>query len=349
MGPMIPAASHHELARRAVPFAAAALVAFALVPVGTPVQWPEYLAATVLTVLAIAAVIVVPWERLPSASSVLLVLVFVVAAALLRDAAGGTPAGVSVMALLPVVWCALYHSRSHLIVVLVGVLISFVLPPLMVGGDAYPLSGLRLGALYAVVGTVIGFTVQRLVHRVREDAARSEAQRAELQRLARESDHLLAELERMASTDMLTGLANRRAWTGWMTAAVDDAAPFAVAMIDLDHFKAFNDSHGHAGGDALLAEIAAVWTRVLEGRGRVARVGGEEFAVLIDGAHAWSPEVVIAHLRRATPFGQTVSAGVAVWDGAESPETLMSRADHALYAAKRGGRDRCVTADEAFV
>ncbi len=261
---MIPAASRRELVRRCAPFATAAAIAFALVPIGTSVRWAEYGAAIALTVLSVAVVNVVPWTRLwgalsvtagPGSSSS--------RSRCCVDAAGGATAGISVLTLLPVVWCALYHRRGHLIVVLVAVLVFFVVPPLLVGGAAYPLAGLRQGAVTAVVGTVLGLTVQRLVHRIREDAARSEAQRVELQRLARDSERLMAELDRMASTDMLTGLANRRAWTGWLADAVEQARPYTVAMLDLDHFKAYNDSHGHAGGDALLAEAAAVWTVAL--------------------------------------------------------------------------------------
>lgn len=320
--------------------------AFVLVPVGTAVHWLEYSVAIALTAITVGSVNLVPWHRLPRSTSVLPALLFLVAAAFLRDAAGGASAGIGIGTLLPVVWCALYHPRSHLMLVLLGVLIYFALPPLLIGGDAYPLSGLRQGAVTAIVGAVTGFAVQRLVHRVRSDAARSEAQRAELERLARESQLLMGELERMASTDTLTGLANRRAWTEWLTAATAGPAPFAVAMLDLDHFKAYNDSRGHAEGDALLAEAATVWTRELGGRGALARIGGEEFAVLI-----YAPQhagALIERLRRATPYGQTVSAGIAVRDGREAADTLMRRADDALYAAKRLGRDRCVVADEAF-
>lgn len=345
---MIPATSRRELARRSAPFVAAALVAFALAPIGTEVRWIEYAAAVGLSVFAVAIVTVVPWDRLWGAASVVPVLLFLVSASLLRDAAGGASAGIGVLVLLPVVWCALYHRRAHLILVLVGVLIYFALPPLLIGGEAYPLSGLRQGAVSAVVGTVIGLSVQRLVHHIRKDAAHGEAQRIELQRLARESEHLLAELERMASTDMLTGLANRRAWTDWLAAAAGRRQPFAVAMLDLDRFKAYNDSQGHAGGDALLAEAADVWTRALRDEGRMARIGGEEFAVLIDAAEADAAAATIERLRRVTPYGQTVSAGIAVWDGVELPGALMRRADDALYAAKHLGRDRCVVAHPAF-
>lgn len=346
---MIPAASRRELARRSAPFAAAAALAFVIAPIGTTVRWGEYGIAVALTVLAVGAVHVIPWQRLWGAVSVLPVLAFLVSTALLRDAAGGANAGIGVLSLLAVVWCALYHGRAHLFIVLAAVLAFFVLPPLLIGGDAYPAAGLRQGVVMAVVGAVIGLTVQRLVHRIRREAANSEAQRVELQRLARESDHLLAELERMASTDSLTGLPNRRAWTDWITAAVEQERPFAVAMLDLDRFKAYNDSHGHAGGDALLAEAAAVWTVALGDRGRLARIGGEEFAVLIDAVHVTTAEALIERLRDATPFAQTVSAGIAVWDGLEPADAAMRRADDALYAAKRLGRDRCVVAPHVFV
>jgi diguanylate cyclase (GGDEF)-like protein len=162
----------------------------------------------------------------------------------------------------------------------------------------------------------------------------------------------------MAQQDPLTGLPNRRAWNAAlppaMRRAARDGVPLALAVLDLDHFKAFNDEHGHQGGDRLLKAAAAAWTANLRTVDILARYGGEEFAALLPGADAADAVELIDRLRPLTPMGCTFSAGVAVWDGAEAGEDLLARADQALYRAKAAGRDRtecaappCVTKGSA--
>jgi len=155
-------------------------------------------------------------------------------------------------------------------------------------------------------------------------------------------------VEATARTDMLTGLPNRRAWDEELRREVSRAGrhghSLAVAMLDLDGFKAFNDAHGHQAGDALLAEVGDLWRTLLRVTDFIARYGGEEFAALLP---ACPPDEAVAALERlcsALPEGQTCSAGVAYWNGDESPDALIARADTALYEAKRAGRDRIVTA-----
>ena len=123
--------------------------------------------------------------------------------------------------------------------------------------------------------------------------------------------------------------------------------PLAVALIDLDNFKRFNDAFGHPQGDRHLAESAAAWARCLRGNDHLARVGGEEFAVLLVGADRATARAVLQRLACATPNEQTCSIGVAQWDGREDAAALMARADDALYAAKAAGRDRIVIAHRA--
>jgi diguanylate cyclase (GGDEF)-like protein len=114
-------------------------------------------------------------------------------------------------------------------------------------------------------------------------------------------------------------------------------------MVDFDHFKLFNDTHGHPAGDALLSDAAASWTLTLRATDFIARYGGEEFALMLPDCPPDQVRGLIDRFRAATPAGQTVSVGVAYWDRVESPESLVTRADAALYEAKHSGRDRVVT------
>jgi diguanylate cyclase (GGDEF)-like protein len=157
---------------------------------------------------------------------------------------------------------------------------------------------------------------------------------------------LLARLSSMATTDPLTALPNRRAWEAHLERCLREGTADAVcvAMLDLDHFKAFNDTHGHHAGDRLLRDAAASWREQLRPGDLLARYGGEEFAVVLPGCGAEEAAAVVQRLRAHTPGGVTCSAGIAVWDGTESADALMRRADAALYGAKRAGRDRAHTA-----
>ena len=165
-------------------------------------------------------------------------------------------------------------------------------------------------------------------------------------RLEAEREGLLAETMELARTDPLTGLPNRRAWLELLEHAVARARrfgkPVCVAMVDLDHFKRFNDEHGHLAGDELLKEIAVAWSDVLRPTDTMARYGGEEFAVLLPECGLGDAIVVIERLRRCAPSDQRCSAGLACWDERETPRELIARADARLYEAKEQGRDRVV-------
>jgi len=164
--------------------------------------------------------------------------------------------------------------------------------------------------------------------------------------VAIERADLLAGLSRMAETDELTGLPNRRAWDETIRRAVGYARrthrPLCVALVDLDRFKAFNDEHGHQAGDRLLKSAAAAWRTALRASDTLARYGGEEFAVALPSCSLTEAEVVLDRLRALTPEGQTCSVGLAQWTTGESERALVARADEALYEAKRSGRDALV-------
>ena len=155
-------------------------------------------------------------------------------------------------------------------------------------------------------------------------------------------------LERLSLVDELTGLPNRRAWQEALERELSRAAreqePVCVAMLDLDNFKRFNDTHGHQAGDELLIEAARMWKSRLRKTDVITRYGGEEFALALPGQTIEDAQVILERLRTATPRGQTSSLGVAEWNGRESAEELVGRADSALYEAKAQGRDRTALA-----
>jgi diguanylate cyclase (GGDEF)-like protein len=154
----------------------------------------------------------------------------------------------------------------------------------------------------------------------------------------------LHQLTDMAQTDPLTGLPNRRAWDLGVRQAVADDRPFAIAMLDFDHFKEFNDTHGHPAGDRLLKETSAAWRDQLRPADLLARLGGEEFGLLLPDTDDRTSAQVVARLRACVTNGSTCSAGIAVRRSREPWESVIARADRALYDAKEAGRDRaCVS------
>jgi diguanylate cyclase (GGDEF)-like protein len=156
---------------------------------------------------------------------------------------------------------------------------------------------------------------------------------------------MLAQLADIASTDALTGLPNRRAWEQHLAQTLAEEERVTITMLDLDYFKSFNDTHGHLAGDRLLRETAAAWGEELRAGDFVARLGGDEFALLLPDCNAANALEVVERLRRRIPSEQTCSAGIAGLEPGMGHETLMARADTALYEAKSAGRDRaCLTA-----
>jgi len=156
-------------------------------------------------------------------------------------------------------------------------------------------------------------------------------------------------LDSIARTDNLTAIPNRRAWDEALPTELDrcrrEGRPVCVAMLDIDHFKAFNDSRGHQEGDMLLRRAATSWQGQLREEDFLARYGGEEFAVILRNCTLPDAAVALERLREVTPDGQTCSVGLAAWDGRESPLQLVARADDALYTSKKQGRDRLTVAE----
>ena len=462
------------------PLAATTVLAFALVAFDPVLHKTMFAiaAALVCVVLVLGATSAPATRRLRACMP----LLFLAAVFLLRHAAGGSTAGMGVLAMLPICWIALEGTRRELFVALAFIAALWTLPVWVFGGDEYPVTQLRAGALFVAVAALVGVSVQALVgefgQHARNDARIAEAARAistapdarhEICRAACDVggasfaylfepsadrrlhstamagsavDHvvidpatdvsaacqafrtgqavfapraselksinrriweahdrpasmlfepvvrgettvgvlvvgwaqpvselhsggpaliallaaeagsaiayadLVGRLGRLAATDPLTGLANRRVWDRELENALsaDDGQGLCVAMLDLDHFKAYNDAHGHLAGDRLLKEAAAEWKAQLRRGDVLARLGGEKFAVLLPVCRPADARAVVQRLRAATPGGQTCSAGLAGWWPGESAEALMARADEALYLAKDTGRDRLVTA-----
>ena len=207
------------------------------------------------------------------------------------------------------------------------------------------------------------------IHRVewtQREAELVRAQNDELQLLNKrlvatlaEKDALHAEISRQAVTDELTGISNRRHVMEFGRREFERYrrldAPLAVVMLDIDHFKAVNDRFGHAAGDEVLCGIARTLGEAVRTIDAYGRWGGEEFCVILPGASAETAQRIADRIRRAIadaahgdllPAGTiTASLGVAaVGAGHRSLDDLLGAADHALYEAKRGGRNRVAVA-----
>ncbi len=176
-------------------------------------------------------------------------------------------------------------------------------------------------------------------------------------RYALKLSETLAELKRLATHDALTGLLNRREFNRLLAEETERAKrfgrPFSLVLLDLDHFKAINDRHGHPAGDAVLRETARRLGGLMRKVDRLARFGGEELAVLLvelDAAAAHDTAMRLINAVRKQPYeidedgtaiAVTTSAGVASMpEHAGTAKALIDAADKALYRAKAAGRDR---------
>ena len=166
--------------------------------------------------------------------------------------------------------------------------------------------------------------------------------------LLRETHTLTRRLERLSRSDPLTGAGNRRHLEEQLDREIARAernkGPLSLAFLDVDHFKRYNDTHGHAAGDALLRDMVQAWRAILRPTDLLARFGGEEFVVVFPDVDAEDARGVLERLRRAMPHGQTCSAGIARFRPGDSMDSLLGRADQALYAAKNSGRNRVIIA-----
>ena len=165
---------------------------------------------------------------------------------------------------------------------------------------------------------------------------------SERRRLETERERLLVKMQELARTDSLAGMPNRRVWNerveDELRRAKRTREPITIVMLDLDDFKTLNDKRGHAAGDELLRAVAKRWRAQLREIDLLARVGGDEFRLLVPSCPGGDEQPVLQRLLTAMPEGHTFSAGVARWDGAEDAARLLERADDALYQHKKDQR-----------
>jgi diguanylate cyclase len=207
--------------------------------------------------------------------------------------------------------------------------------------------------------------VETLVLSTRSEVARKTKLESKLRDSAREISHLRDALETTrieAQTDALTGLANRRHFEERLQAcfevATSDGIPLTLVIADVDYFKRFNDDHGHATGDQVLRLVAHTMTEHMVDRAVITRFGGEEFAIILPDTNLNDGKLYAEAVRQALlkrelikrstneKLGRiTISSGVAAYKLGDTPTSLIERADQALLAAKRTGRNRTVTQD----
>jgi len=193
---------------------------------------------------------------------------------------------------------------------------------------------------------------------LRTDLEGAKSRTSALEDIVAEQAERIVDLQAEASQDPLTAVANRRAFDHWLPRLIQGCqstdTPFAMAILDLDHFKGVNDTYGHPFGDVVLQAAAKSMLDAVRQDDIVARVGGEEFAVLIKGAVPNVARVVAERIRsdiaklvlQPEPDTDrvivTASAGIANLRPDDTAETLYARADRGLYQAKGDGRDRLV-------
>jgi diguanylate cyclase (GGDEF)-like protein len=319
---------------RILPFVVAGAAGYLAVPFLPGSGATTSLIAAALVPILIASALLLPWAKLPAWPQALPPLAVFVLVGLVRDAEGATAAlyTYTPVVLLPVFWFALYGTRGQLVISVVAVGVTFAVPTSAVSGDGYAVTEFMAAVLWMAIAGVTGFTISEL---------------------ARQREALGKRLARIARTDVLTGLPNRRAWNEFLGVELESAArtgrPLCTALLDLDNFKDFNDLHGHHAGDEHLRAVAMRWRAKLRGADLIARYGGEEFAViLVDTPLARATEI-IERLRVSVPREETASSGIAQWDGSETGSQLVARADRALYEAKRAGRDQAVAETAGLV
>lgn len=492
------------MAGRVAPFAAVASVACAFIASSGITSATWLAVAAVALVVVIGCALVVPWSRLAVGFQCLVPMAFFVVIGALRAATGGTASSAGTLALLPVVWVAMYHKRVALLACLVEVVLVFAVPVLVVGGALYPAGNIVRGTMLALVALLVGGSVQQAMRAIDQHRLEAETHLSQLSALSdlmrglrveedprgaicegtlalagakavrlfewhgtgpvvtasagagaagassgttlsadepicvgdsanlapivrafeqeealfgvgsvelstpmewhgasqvhgleqiravvyqpvcmegtvmavigvgwdrhlRRTDPIvqvtqfiakeaavalrrsavLSELATRSRTDPVTGAANRSAWDETLIAALRNAAPdgpLCIALIDLDHFKEYNDVHGHVAGDQLLARAVRSWRSCLRDGDQLARFGGDEFVVSLPTCELAHALAIMDDVRAATPEGQTVSIGVCLCTSQEEPRSVMRRADGALYRAKQCGRNRIFAA-----
>lgn len=302
---------------KAFPFILVTGLAVALVALVQPPVGPAEIAID-LGVAALACAVLLIGDRVSGGRLGILAPVgFMLIIAFLRQRFGGFESGVAPLYLLPVAWVALYRSRFDAALMVVVLEVAMIAPILIYGEPNYPVTDVRRAITLGLIAVLLIV----MIRIGRRDIVR----------------------------DPLTGLGNRRMWDQAVEQQFSRSSRhqegLAVAIIDLDDLKGFNDTRGHAACDVFLAECANSWQEAIRPEDVLVRAGGDEFFLMLPAiGDEDAATTVIERLRAVVPEGQTFSAGVATWDGEEDPDGLMRRADTALYAAKEAGRNRLAVA-----
>jgi diguanylate cyclase (GGDEF)-like protein len=239
---------------------------------------------------------------------------------------GGVSSGYSVLMMMAMIWFGIQTSDRELTAGLAILAACCYLPMLIFGPPAYPVSWGH-ATLLVLVGTTVALS---------------------LRALTRETQKLNQRLLRDATVDDLTGLLNRRGWRmaaeQELARAARDGTQVGLLVLDLDGLKEINDTRGHDEGDRVLGETADRMRTALRAGDVLARLGGDEFGALLMDTSDGKAMVAVDRLKQITPELGSFSAGVAAWEGTQSLDELLRRADVALYAAKTDGGSRVVIA-----
>ena len=275
--------------------------------------------------IALAAVLTVtlPWQRLPRFAMLVPPLVYLLAASGFGPERGDPLSAWAGLFLLPVFWISVYATGLELAAGIVAVAVAIV-SPVANGAGSRPDPGQALALI--ALAAALGIGSQRLFEEVR---ARTTGGRG-------------------VRFDPLTGVYSQMEWERALAIQLDEARrteiPASIAILNVDHFKAYNDRFGYQAGDRLLKFFTARWQSELRNGDVLARIGGDAFAVLLPRCHLEAGGAVIRRLC-SVPASTTTSAGVACWNGHESMEQLVARAEGALHQAKQAGRSRIVLAE----
>jgi diguanylate cyclase (GGDEF)-like protein len=315
------------LAPRIAPFAGALLVGFAFVNLrhdgGSPNRVIVAAAVAAMLVLAVGAV---PWRRLPRWAQTLPPLAFFVLVALLIDVDGGSSSAFSPLALLPVLWLALYGTRGQLLAGILGAVAVFLVPIVWLGAPRYPPDQWQTPTMWMITAALVGTVVHELVREMRTRAAR---------------------VEMASSSDELTSLPSRAAWNERLpqelTRARREGWQVSVVLFVLEGLDEVRAGQGDAAADALLRETAFSWAQQLRGTDLLVRYSDGSFAAAFPGCSLGSA-MQLADRMRTLVEAIAVSVGVACWDGDEGPDGLMGRVASAAQEARESGSDFVVPA-----